>query len=72
MQAEYAAMVGFPEKQYLHAEIAAIIRSRRKTIHTIKIERYDHYGNPKNAAPCPVCSIAIKLAGIKWVNYTVG
>ena len=72
LQAEYAAKVGFPEKQYLHAEIAAIIKSRRRTIHSIKIERYDNDGNPRNAAPCAVCRIAIKLAGIKWVNYTVG
>ncbi len=72
MQAHHANLAGLPEKQYLHAEIAAIIRSRGKKIHTIKIERYDHEGKPRNAAPCPVCSSAIKLAQIKWVNYTVG
>jgi deoxycytidylate deaminase len=71
-QAQCAEKVGEPYKQYLHAEISAIIKSKGKKIHTLKIERYDHEGNPKTAAPCSVCQLAIKEAGIRWVNYTVG
>lgn len=71
-QSHYATKAGLPEKQFLHAEIAAIIKSRRRDIHSIKIERYDREGNPKDAMPCAVCQYAIKMANIKWVNYTVG
>jgi deoxycytidylate deaminase len=71
-QAKIADMVGLDDKQYLHAEVAAIIRSKGRDIHKIKIERYDSEGNPKLAAPCPVCQMAIKMAGIKFVEYTVG
>lgn len=71
-QARLAKMVGLECKQHLHAEIAAIIKSKDRQIHKIKIERYDVNGNPKLAAPCPVCQMAIKMAGIKFVEYTVG
>lgn len=71
-QAQCAYKAGEPYKQYLHAEISAIIKSKGKKIESIKIERYDYEGNPKDAAPCPVCQVAIKEAGIRWVNYTVG
>lgn len=67
--AEKANMHG---KEFLHAEINSIIKSRGRTIHKIKIERYDKQGNPKLAKPCPICEIAIKEAGIKLVEYTVG
>lgn len=69
-QAEYARQAGCPEKQYLHAEVAAIIKSRRRAIHSISIERYDVTGRPALARPCPVCELAIKHANIKWVSYT--
>lgn len=72
LQAQWAAQVDQEYKQTLHAEIAAIIKSKRHDIHTIKIERYDREGNPRNAQPCAVCQHAINLAGIRWVNYTVG
>ena len=71
-QASLAARVGLGEKQYLHAEVQAIIRSRSTQISKIKIERYDAFGNPKNAKPCPICELAIKEAGISFVEYTVG
>lgn len=71
-QAKIAKMAGLDVKQHLHAEIAAIIKSKDKNINKIKIERYDSEGNPKLAAPCPVCQIAIKMAGIQFVEYTIG
>lgn len=71
-QKQFALMVGMPEKEYLHAEISSIIKSKDKQIHKIKIERYDKQGNPKLAKPCPICELAIKQAGIKFIEYTVG
>lgn len=72
IQSDYAKRADMEYRQLLHAEILAIIRARGKPIHKIKIERYDNDGNPKNAEPCPVCSLAIKEAGIEFVEYTVG
>lgn len=72
IQASLARQAGCPEKQYLHAEIAAIIKSKNRTIDSISIERYDTEGRPKLAKPCSICEIAIKQAGIRWIRYTVG
>lgn len=69
---EYAQKAHLYHKIYLHAEIASIIKCKRGVPYKIKVERYDIKGNPKLAAPCPVCQIAIKMAGIKLVEYTIG
>jgi deoxycytidylate deaminase len=69
-QAKLAKIAGLEEKQTLHAEIAAIIKARGKPIHSIMVERYHRDGKPALAAPCPVCQLAIKMAGIKHVHHT--
>lgn len=71
LQAQYAIKAGVDYRIYLHAEILAIIRARNKTIHKIKIERYDADGNPRLARPCPVCELAIQEANIKLIEYTL-
>ena len=70
-QAELAARVGEPYKYFLHAEIAALVKCRDKP-YKIRIERKDKAGNYKLAKPCPICELAIKEAGIKFVEYSVG
>lgn len=71
LQARYAAMAGLPEKQYLHAEISAILRLEKPCkAHRIRVERYDRNGNPANAKPCPICERVIASTGIKIVEYT--
>lgn len=72
IQAKYSRMAGQPEKIFLHAEISAICKIRHGIPFKIKIERYDREGNARLAAPCPICQIAIRDAGIKFVEYTVG
>lgn len=70
-QAFHANAVGLPEKQFLHAEIHAIVRCKQlNKAHRIVVMRYDSDGNTKNATPCPVCESAIKAAGIKLVEHT--
>jgi deoxycytidylate deaminase len=67
----HAAHVGLPEKQFLHAEVHAIVKCRDlKKAHKIVVLRYDSEGNPKNAKPCPVCESAIRASGIKIVEHT--
>lgn len=73
IQKEYAIKVGTPQREYLHAEIRAIIKALKKGVpYKIFISRV----NPKNgnigcAKPCPICELAIQEAGIKRVEYTL-
>lgn len=70
-QKQLAEQCDLELKEYLHAEVAAIIRSRRHKIHRIVIERYDSEDRPALARPCPICQLAITEANIKIVEYTV-
>lgn len=71
LQAKYAHKVGLPEKQYLHAEIAAIVRCRDlQKAHRIEVLRVGRDGSLLLAKPCPVCQTAIKAAGIKNIEHT--
>lgn len=70
-QAEMAAKCGYHYKVYLHAEIAALVRCKSDG-YKIKIERYNKSGDPLLAKPCEICELAIKEAGIKYIEYTVG
>lgn len=75
MMAEIAAKIGgrYKERIFLHAEVNAIIKAlKHGTPYKIKVERYKADGRPGNAAPCLICQEAIKMAGIKVVEYTVG
>jgi deoxycytidylate deaminase len=72
IMAKLGKEVGLPEKIKLHAEVAAIIKSKLRKIHSIKIERYDTKGNPKLAKPCKICERMIANYGIKFVSYTIG
>ena len=71
LQAKHAAEVGMPDKQYLHAEIHAIVRCKDLTkAHKIFVSRWDKKGKPALAKPCPVCMSAIEAAGIEIVEHT--
>lgn len=69
-QAEYAEKVDLCDKQFLHAEIAAIIAGQRLgEIHTIVVARSSKAGYHLPSKPCCICELAIKEAGIKEVIY---
>lgn len=71
LQAKHADKVGLPEKQFLHAEIHAIVRCKDITkAHKILVSRWNKNGEPMNAKPCPVCQSAIEAAGIELVEHT--
>lgn len=71
LQAAHARKVGQPEKQYLHAEIHAITRLRHhERAHRILVTRYNKWGKPMLAKPCPVCLSAINSIGIRHVEHT--
>lgn len=73
-QAYHAQKVGLPEKQFCHAEIAAILKckSLRKQhmAHTIEVTRFTKTGKEAMAKPCPICQSAINDFGIKNIIYT--
>lgn len=57
-QNRYARLAGQPKREFLHAEIAALLRAPAD-VDTLHIYRFDKQGNPVSAAPCPVCRLAI-------------
>ena len=71
-QKNFAKLAGQPYKEYLHAEIYAMIRARGKPIYKLTVERYDSDGNPMLARPCKVCMEAIKAFSVTEVFYTTG
>lgn len=71
IQARFAEGVGQPDRIFLHAEIAALVKLRgNQRPSRIHIERYTKDGNPALAAPCAVCQAAIKHWKVKHVTYT--
>jgi len=71
LQAKYALKAGLPEKQYLHAEISAIVKCRDLTkAHRIEVIRVGRDGSLLLAKPCPVCQSAIEASGIRHVQHT--
>jgi deoxycytidylate deaminase len=70
MQKFFADKCGEEHKQFLHAEISAIVNLRGGVPHKIKIERFNKHGDPMLAKPCQICELAIKKSGIKYIEYT--
>lgn len=68
-QYKLALRVGLKEKQYLHAEISALIKCREEPYKMV-IERYGKDGKPLLAKPCPICQMAIEESGVRVVEYT--
>lgn len=69
-QARIASKVGYPLKQYIHSEMAAIVSDKSGRGYKITVVRVDSKGNLKYAEPCPICKQAIKEAGLKVVEYS--
>lgn len=71
LQAKYALECGLPDKQFLHAEVAAILKLQKPYLaRRIRVERYDSKGRPAMAKPCVICQKVIEAAGIKEVEWT--
>ena len=71
LQARHAHKTGLPDKLFLHAEVAAIVKCRDLSkAHRIFVTRYNKQGEPTLAKPCPVCLSAIQASGIKYIEHT--
>lgn len=71
LQAKYATLCGLPEKRFLHAEVAAILKVRDLSkAHSIRVEMYNAKGDPVTAKPCAICAKVIEAACIENVEHT--
>lgn len=57
-QSLFSKLAGQPKREYLHAEIAALLKAPRDS-DTLVVIRTDRLGNFACAKPCPVCSLAL-------------
>lgn len=58
-----------PFRKYLHAEIAALVKSQTK-VQSIIIMRMNKSGYIRMAKPCPICMLALQEARVKNIYYT--
>ena len=72
IQAKYAAAVGLPEKQFIHAEMAAILKCRNlDKAYRIMVTRFNKKGEPLCAKPCKICMEAIRdMTNIQVIQHT--
>ncbi len=68
-QAKYAKVSGNSNKIYLHAEIAALLKARRK-VYTLIVIRLNKQGKPMLAKPCELCQLAISAAKVKNILHS--
>lgn len=70
LQAWAAKRVGTPERIFLHAEVAALLKCDWTKAHSIFVSRYGKDGKPALAKPCKACMEVIKQTSIKHINHT--
>lgn len=63
-QKKFMDMAKETNKEFLHAEIHALVRTYKGTPHAIYIARVNSSGIVGLAKPCKICAIAIAEAGI--------
>lgn len=64
MQAHYSTLSGNPYKIYLHAEIATLVKCRKKP-YRLYVARAA-LGSSK---PCPICMLAIRDSSVRSIHY---
>ena len=69
MQFRLANKTNRPHRNYLHAEIAALVKARKEP-YGILVVRITKSGLIRMARPCNICIMAIREAGIKNVYYS--
>jgi deoxycytidylate deaminase len=67
-QAYFAKLAGQDKRQFLHAEVDALIRGADAD--TLIVLRFSKKGELRNAKPCPVCMEAIKASKVKCVIHS--
>lgn len=57
-------------RSQLHAEVLALLRCGDKKPWRIFVQRYTCAGTPSDAHPCPICMEAIRMWGVRYLEYT--
>lgn len=71
LQAHYAERTDNPSRIYLHAELDALIKAKRRgVIHKLVVLRVSKEGKPMNSKPCACCQLAIRDFGVKVVEHS--
>lgn len=71
LQKLHANKVGLPDKEFIHAEVAAIVKCKDLSkAYRIKVFRFNNKGEELLAKPCPVCQSLIASTPIKIVEHT--
>jgi tRNA(Arg) A34 adenosine deaminase TadA len=71
LQAHYARKAGCSEKQWLHAEISALVKVKHGKPNKIVVIRINRQGELRLAKPCDICMLAIKQAGINSIEFSI-
>lgn len=66
----FANKVGMPNRIFLHAEVAALLRCKDNKVYSLHVVRKTKSGTLRNAKPCPVCQAAISAYGVEKVFYS--
>ena len=70
-QKELSVKAGMSDKRiFLHSEIACLLASRNRKVHSLLVQRFNKDGTPANACPCLSCKLAIIETEVKYVRYT--
>lgn len=69
MQSRLAIKSGNASREYLHAEIASLVKNRVKPS-AIVVVRMTAGGLIRMARPCNICTLALREAGVRYVYYT--
>ena len=69
LQAEYASRLKQPSKIYLHAEIAALVKAKQQG-YNMYVVRIGAKGELKDSEPCPICKLAMRIAGISNIVHS--
>ena len=70
LMVHYGQQTGNPNRPYLHAELAALLKCGTRRPFSIFVERIRKDGSTALAKPCPICERAIKAWGVQRVAYT--
>lgn len=59
-----------PEKNKIHAELAAVLDAGSRKVYSVFVSRFDADGTPALAKPCTSCQLMLKAFGVVLARYT--
>jgi tRNA(Arg) A34 adenosine deaminase TadA len=70
-QKELSVKAGYPEKEFIHAETAAILKVKDLSkAYRIRVTRVGRSGDLLLAKPCEICMSYIRASGIKVIEHS--